>query len=93
MCVCVCVCVQVFVVRLGAVTGGARVEVSRSTATLTVPENDSPYGVLSFASETCVAVETGDDGSFVTTIPVIRRSEFIQHSFLSLYIEQIVLTP
>ena len=67
-------------VRLGAVTGGARVEVSRSTATLTVPENDSPYGVLSFASETSVAVETGDDGSFVTMIPVIRRSEFMQHS-------------
>lgn len=62
---------------LGNVTGGARVEASLSTATLTIPENDAPYGVVSFPSTTSVAMETRDNGSSVTLVPVIRRLDFI----------------
>lgn len=60
-------------VQLGSVSGGARVEVTRSTATLTIPENDSPYGILSFVSAISIAMETGDNRSSVAMVPVVRR--------------------
>ncbi len=76
---------QVFIVRLGGVRGGARVEGSRSTATLTIPENDAPYGVIAFTAATSVAVETRDNGSSVTMVPVVRRLEFCTAQNVTLF--------
>ena len=56
-------------------SGGARVEETLSTATLTIPGNDNPYGIVSFVSPTSVAMEIGENGTSVTMVPLVRRSE------------------
>lgn len=64
-----------FRVSLESVTGGARIIEGNSLATLTIPENDGPFGVVSFGSPTSVAMEIGQTGTSVTLVPVLRRSE------------------
>ena len=66
-----------FRVSLETATGGARIIEGNSLATLTIPENDGPFGVVSFGNPASVAMEIGQTGTSVTMIPVLRRSEVI----------------
>ena len=59
-------------VRLESVTGGARIGTSFQS-TVMISSNDNPYGVVSFAEQTFVALEAGDTGTSVSMIPLIRR--------------------
>ena len=60
-------------VELVNATGGANIG-SFPMATITVPANDGPHGVVQFSSPVVVTLEVGDDGNSTTSLMVTRRS-------------------
>ncbi len=53
-------------------TGGGNIG-QFSIANVTVPSNDGPYGVVSFAAPVVVTTEEGDSGTSVAMLTVTRR--------------------
>lgn len=63
---------QTFIVQLSGATGGAVLE-DFTQATVTIPRNDNPFGVISLQSPTAVTMEIGDSGTTVAMVPLIRE--------------------
>jgi len=59
-------------VELVNATGGANIG-SFPMATITVPANDGPHGVIEFFSPAAVTMEVGDHGNTTATLLVTRR--------------------
>ena len=53
-------------------TGGGNIG-QFSVANITVPANDGPFGVVSFATSTGITTEEGDSGTSVAMLTVTRR--------------------
>lgn len=67
-----------FSVELVSATGGGNIG-QFSVANITVPANDAPYGVVSFATSRVVTMEPSDNGTSVVMLTVIRRYEFLNY--------------
>lgn len=62
--------------ELVSATGGGNIG-QFSVANVTVPSNDAPYGVVSFATPVVVTTEEGDNGTSVAMLTVTRRYDEI----------------
>lgn len=63
---------QVFTVELLNATGGGNIG-RFPIATITVPANDGPHGVVAFASPVATTTEVGDNGTSTAMLIVTRR--------------------
>ena len=45
---------------------------------ITVPSNDGPHGIVSFATPTAVTTEIGDNGTSIALLTVTRRYKYAQ---------------
>lgn len=61
-----------FSVELISATGGGNIGLF-SIANITVPANDGPYGVVSFATARAVTNEEGNNGTSIATLTITRR--------------------
>lgn len=57
---------------LVSATGGGNIG-AFPVASVTVPSNDGPHGVVSFAARTATAAEVGDSGTSVAQLTITRR--------------------
>lgn len=61
-----------FAVELVSATGGGNLG-AFPVATITIPANDGPYGIVSFTTLVTTATEVGDSGTTTSSLTLTRR--------------------